>query len=56
MDLDVQSLLHNGTWVLIPRLESHFVISGRWVFKIKYELDGRIIRYKIHWVIYGYKQ
>lgn len=29
MDLEVQSLLHNETWVLVPRPESRFVISGR---------------------------
>ena len=29
MDLDVQSLLHNETWVLVPCPESRFVISGR---------------------------
>ncbi len=44
MDLDIQSLVENETWVLIPCPEGSFVISGRWVFKIKYGLDGRIIK------------
>ncbi len=46
MILEIQSLLDNETWVLVPRPESRFVISGRWVFKMKYRLDGRIIKYK----------
>ena len=56
MDLEIQSLLDNETWVLVPRPESRFVISGRWVFRIKYGLDGRIIKYKARWVVHGYKQ
>ena len=56
MDLEVQSLLHNETWVLVPRPESRFVISGRWVFRIKFGVDGRIIKYKTRWVVHGYKQ
>ena len=56
MDLEIQSLVENETWVLVPRPEGRFVISGRWVFKIKYGLDGRIIKYKARWVVYGYKQ
>ncbi len=48
MDLEIQSLVENETWVLLPRLEGRFVISGRWVLKIKYRLEGRIIKYKAH--------
>ncbi len=46
MDLEIQSLVENQTWVLVPRHESCFIISGRWMFKIKYGLDRRIIKYK----------
>ena len=56
MDSEIESLLHNETWVLVLRPESRFVISGHWVFKIKYGLDGHIIKYKARWVVYGYKQ
>ena len=56
MDSEIESLFQNETWVLVPHLESRFVISGRWVFKIKYRLDGRIIKYKVRWVVHGYKQ
>ena len=56
MDLEIQSLLDNETWVLVPQPKSRFVISSCWVFRIKYELDGRIIKYKARWVVHRYKQ
>ncbi len=56
MDLEIQSLVENETWVLVPRSEGRFVISGRSVFKIKYGLDRRIIKYKSRWVVHRYKQ
>ena len=56
MDSEIESLLYNETRVLVPCPESCFVISGRWVFKIKYKLDRRIIKYKARWVVHGYKQ
>lgn len=55
MDLEVQSLPHNETWALVPRPKSRFIISGRWVLRIKCGLDGRIFKYKARWVVHGYK-
>ena len=56
MDLEIHFLLDNKTWVLVSRSESYFVISSRWVFRIKFGLDGYIIKHKARWVIYEYKQ
>ena len=32
------------------------MLTGRWVFKIKYGNDGQVLRYKARWVVHGYKQ
>ena len=36
--------------------KNRFVIIDRWIFKIKYDIDERIFRYKARWVIHKYKQ
>lgn len=55
MYLEIKFLLDNKAWVLVPQLKSRFVISNCWVLKIKYRLDGRIIKYKTCWVVHEYK-
>jgi hypothetical protein len=32
------------------------VLKGKWVFKIKHRPKGEILRYKVCWVVKGYKQ
>ena len=56
METEVASLVENGTWELVKRPPGRAVITGRWVFKLKYGVDGRILRYKARWVVHGYKQ
>ena len=56
MESEIASHKKNGTWELVTRPKNRVVISGRWVFKIKYGLDGRILRFKARWVVHGYKQ
>ena len=49
-------MLDNETWVLVPQSENCFVISDRWVFKVKYRQNEHIIKYKACWLVHGYKQ
>ena len=57
MKAEVDSLIENETWELVtsPNDRSKS-LTGRWVFKIKYGLDGNILKYKARWVVHGYKQ
>ena len=32
------------------------LLSGRWVYKIKYNWEGKPVKYKVCWVVHGYKQ
>ena len=32
------------------------MITGRWVFRIKKDRDGKVLKYKVRWVVHGYKQ
>ena len=39
--------MFDHTWSLIPLPPSHKTIGCRWVYKIKYNSDGSIERYKL---------
>ena len=46
----------NFTWKLIAKSKNRVVITNRWIFKIKYDIDERILRFKVRWIIHEYKQ
>lgn len=54
MDLKIASLCKNKTWALVLCFEGHFEISICWVFKIKFGLDGRIIKYNAPSIVVNY--
>ena len=56
MKHEIQCHDENGTWKLKRLLNERFVIIGRWIFKIKYNVDDQILRFKARWVIHDYKQ
>jgi hypothetical protein len=56
MEEKVVALSQNKTWDLVPRPLGTNVVSGKWVFKIKYNPDGSFQRYKARWVVCGYSQ
>ena len=40
--------IENDTWILTKLLNERKVIIDRWIFKIKYELNESIFKYKVH--------
>ena len=55
MDREVDELLHVDTWHLIYEDEADNIITGKWVYKIKYK-NGKIERYKARWCARGFTQ
>ncbi len=56
MESEYNSLIENGTWeVVSPPTEAN-VITGRWVFRLKKDRFGNVLKYKARWVAHGYKQ
>ena len=54
IDKAFNSLVLNKTWKLVKQPEGKGdVLKGRWVFKIKRNLEGDIVRYKARWVVNG---
>lgn len=56
---ELDQLHQNKTWELIPahKMEpGHQALGGKWVYKVKRDVDGNIARFKARWVVKGYLQ
>ncbi|CAL8084101.1 unnamed protein product [Prunus armeniaca] len=56
MQVELDALMHNDTWTLVPLPASHKPIGCKWVYKIKYHYDGFVECYKARLVAKGYTQ
>ena len=56
MNAEIATLERNHTWSLVPLPHGHKAIGCRWVYKIKYNYDGFVERYKARLVEKGYTQ
>ena len=46
MEEELASLEKNQTWELTPKPEGVNVISSKWVYKLKKDTEGNVLRYK----------
>jgi hypothetical protein len=53
---EIDALNRNGTWDLTPLPHGRRALTGKWVFSIKRDATGKIIRYKGRWVVRGFAQ
>ena len=56
MDADYQALIHNHTWDLVPFFDDMNVVQCKWVFRIKFKVDGSLDKYKARLVAKGFQQ
>lgn len=56
MSEELNALLQNSTWTLVPPSPSHNIIGSKWVYHIKRHLDGSITRYRTQLVAKGFDQ
>lgn len=56
VESEYQSLIENKTWELVNIPPDKKPIDCKWVFKIKRDSNGKIVRYKAQLVIKGYAQ
>lgn len=56
MEAEFQALKKNKTWILVPRSSSHKLVDCKWVFKIKYNTNGSILKHKARLVAKGVQQ
>lgn len=53
---EMEALLKNNTWTLVPLPEGKRTVGCRWVFSVKHKADGSVDRYKARLVAKGYTQ
>ena len=46
----MHALEKNGTWEVVPKPKEKVLVGCKWVFSIKYKVDGSIEQYKAWFV------
>jgi hypothetical protein len=53
---EYQSILKNDVCDIVLRLEGNFVVTSKWIYKIKHAADGSIKKYKERFVARKFSQ
>ena len=53
---EYQLIMKNDVWDVIPRLEWKFVVTSKWIYKIKHVANGSIEKYKARFVARGFSE
>ena len=56
MDEEIKMIEKNHTWELMQKPKDKEIIGLKWVYKIKYNEDGTILKHKARLVTKGYSQ
>ena len=56
MKEEISAILKNKTWTVVKPQENIKPIGVRWVFRVKKDSKGRILRHKARLVVKGYAQ
>ena len=53
---EYQSIMKNDAWDVVSRPEGKYVVTSKWIYKIKHAADGSIDKYKERFVARGFSQ
>jgi len=53
---EYKALIDNGTWRLVPQPPGANIVTGKWLFKQKFNSNGSLARHKARWVVRGFSQ
>jgi hypothetical protein len=56
IDFEIKSLIQIQTWRITPLPSGRKPITSKWIFKVKYNVDGSINKYKALLVAKGFTQ
>ena len=47
---EYHQIMNNDAWEIVPRPEKKFVMTLKWIYKIKHVVDGIIEKYKARFI------
>ncbi|KAH9782587.1 hypothetical protein KPL71_008966 [Citrus sinensis] len=53
---EYDALMKNNTWILVPKFSDHKVVDNKWIFRVKYNTDGSVAKFKARLVPKGFQQ
>ncbi|KAJ9536095.1 hypothetical protein OSB04_un000733 [Centaurea solstitialis] len=56
MDAEMAAILSNCTWDLVPKPSDANIVGNRWLFRHRFDSNGRLERYKARLVAQGFSQ
>ena len=56
METEISNLQNQATWTLVEPPKDRKVLKGKWVYKTKFDSEGKIKKYKARWVVKGFLQ
>uniref|UniRef100_A0A803PCU5 Reverse transcriptase Ty1/copia-type domain-containing protein n=1 Tax=Cannabis sativa TaxID=3483 RepID=A0A803PCU5_CANSA len=56
MNVELYALKSKGTWILVPPSDAYNLVGNKWVYKIKFNVDGIVNRLKARLVAKGFHQ
>jgi hypothetical protein len=51
---EYNSIMKNDIWEVVPRPEGKLVVTFKWLYKLKYVVDGSIEKYKAQFMAQGF--
>ena len=52
----MKAIHQNNTWKLVDLPKDRKAIGSKWVFKVKRDVNGKVLRYKARLVAQGFNQ
>ena len=57
MNIEIDFYKKNCIWNMIIEVSNdHYIFKSKWIYKFKREIDEKIIRFKIRWIVRSFKQ
>ena len=56
MTKEYESIWKNDVLDIVPKLEGKSIVTPKWIFKIKYAIDGNVEKYKVRFAARAFSQ
>ena len=56
MNEEYELIMNNYVWDVVPRPRDKFVVTSKWLYKIKHGVDGSAEKFKSRFVARGFSQ